>query len=121
MSTNRLFDVFVALALVVVTALTVHAGIATSQTVSTSTAAPARNQDRVPVLGGQQAKQPSAAAALDAYDRNPELIIHQQWQRAAGNTLGTPLDRQTRNAIQARWLARYGGTNRTCVLLCGGE
>ncbi len=119
MSTNRLFNVFVVLALVVVTALTIHAGIATSQTVSASTAASARNQDRAPGLGVQQANQPPAAASLDAYDRNPKLIVHQAWQRAAGNTLSTSLDQQTPDAIQARWLARYGGTNRSCVLLCG--
>jgi hypothetical protein len=120
MSTSRLFNLFVALALVVVTALTIHAGIATSQAVSTNPAAPAKNLDRGPELWGQDASQPSRAAALDPHERNPKLIEYREQQRAAGNRLGTLLDHQTRDAIQARWLAQHGGTNRTCVLLCGG-
>ena len=36
------------------------------------------------------------------------------------NSASNMLDQRTRDAIQARWLAQYGGTNRTCVLLCGG-
>jgi hypothetical protein len=116
-----LFNVIVALALVVVTALTVHAGIATSQTVSTNTAALAKNLDRGPESWEQEANQPSYAAALDPHERNPKLIEYRERQRAAGNTLGISLDRQVRDAIQARWLAQHGGTNRTCVLLCGGQ
>ena len=40
---------------------------------------------------------------------------------AAQNSTGRTLNQQTRDAILARWLARHGGTNRTCVLLCGGR
>jgi hypothetical protein len=121
MSTSRLFNVFVALALVAVTALTIHAGIATSQAVSTNPAAPAKHLDRGPELWGQDARQPSHAAALDPHERNPNLIEYREQPRAAGNRLETPLDQQTRDAIQARWMAQHGGTNRTCVLLCGGQ
>jgi len=39
---------------------------------------------------------------------------------SAQNSTGYTLDQQSRDAIQARWLARHGRTNRTCVLLCGG-
>ncbi len=58
----------------------------------------------------------SAMRPADALDNAALAVSSQGGQRSAGITL----NQRTRDAIQARWLARYGGTSRTCVLLCGG-
>jgi hypothetical protein len=136
MSTSRLFNVFVALALVVVTALTVHAGIATSEVVS-SPKAVLDQHERHPAFAN-----PSAALAEQArlaYRRgewnagnsvaSPAFDMEQarlSWRAStpvasAQNSTGRTLNQQTRDAIQAWWLAQHAGTNRTCVLLCGGQ
>jgi hypothetical protein len=186
MSTSRFFNLFVALALVVVTALTVHAGIATSNLVNSGTIdsegarwmamaefsarqaqeaariqrvqeadtarwlalakayAPTKNAQpaqpaydaetaRWVALGEFYAKQAqeaqriqrvqdadaarwTAMAKFYAKLQTKPFISTHKGQNSTDNTL----DQQTRDAIQARWLAQHGDTNRTCVLLCGG-
>jgi len=89
-----------------VIALTAHAGIATSQVVAGSHVVPDQQQR-------QSAYATSSAAAFD--------VEQARISWGAGALAGPTLDQSTREAIQARWLARYGGTQRTCVLLCGGR
>ena len=124
MRRERLFSLIVVIgAMAMAITLASRAGDAASQTVSTSTSALPKNLDRGPELRAQDTSQPSNATALDPHERNPWLNEYWQGQRAAENALrrGAVLDQQTRDAIRARWLALYSGTNRTCVLLCGGE
>ena len=108
MSTNRLFNLLVAVTLVTMALLTIQAGVATSQ-----------------VSAGPQ----SAAVHLTGIDGDLRLNLHDPRQitntqalvASAPNTSGHTLSQQTRDAIRARWLARFGDTHRTCVLLCGGR
>ncbi len=128
MSTNRLFYVFVTFALVMVAALTIHAGIATSQVMSSPKAV-------LDVHERQSADTKLSAASAElqwlAYRRGewrtsssamPVFDVEQariSWRASA--PAGFAMKQSTREAIRARWQARYGGTNRTCVLLCGGQ
>lgn len=117
MSANRLFNVLVALALVVVIALTAHAGIATSRVVSSQKVV-FDQRERHPAYAT-----PRVASAAPAFDVERARI---GWRAGAvmafikrQDPAGYAPDQQKREVIQARWLARYGGTHRTCVLLCG--
>jgi hypothetical protein len=108
MSTNRLFNLLVAMVLVMMVLLTVRAGVATSQVATDS---------------------PNAAGHLTGLDGTLRLNLHDPRQItgtqalavSAPNTIGHTLSQQTRDAIRARWMARFGDTHRTCVLLCGGQ
>jgi hypothetical protein len=59
----------------------------------------------------------TSASAASAQDDVRRVMPSNKSQNPAGNTL----NQRTRDTLQARWLAQYGGTNRTCVLLCGGR
>jgi hypothetical protein len=71
----------------------------------------------------QDASQSSDAIALDPHERDPWLAEYRQRQYIANHALrtGASLDQPAREAMRARWLAQYGGTNRTCLLPCGGQ
>ncbi len=58
----------------------------------------------------------ASAPAASAQDDAGRFMPSNKSQNPAGNAL----NQQMRDVIQARWLAQHGGTNRTCVLLCGG-
>lgn len=108
MSANRLFNLLVAVTLVLMALLTVQAAAATVQVAA----------------GSQQAV--SRQTGLDGGSR---LNWHEPHQITSTQSLTTSvpnhssptLSQQTRDAIRARWLARFGDTHRTCVLLCGGQ
>lgn len=108
MSANRLFNLLVAVTLVMTALMTLRAAVATSQVV----ASPHQAASRLTSLDG--------APRLDWHD--PRQITSTQ-----SLTISVPiyssytLSQQTRDAIRARWLARFGDTHRTCVLLCGGQ
>ena len=124
MRSNRLFSLIVTIgAMALAIALTINAGAAAPQ-VASSDEALLLNQhdsrfsaasDAGTAFAVEQARisrgaSASAASAQDDAARSPK------GQHFTGSTL----NHQTRDAIQARWLAQHGGTNRTCVLLCGG-
>ena len=136
MSTNRLFNVFVALALVMVTALTIHAGIATSEVVSNSKVVFDQHERQVTYVNpgadlGDKARlayrrgewNAGSNVAATAFDVEQARLSWEVSAPAASaqNSAGSTLDQQRRDAIQARWLAQPGSTHRTCVLLCGGQ
>jgi hypothetical protein len=121
---KRSFKLLSALGVVaIVVALVISAGGTAPQTASAGKAALPKNLDRGPELWVPSASQPSRATPLDLHERHPESIAYRQSEHVAGDELkqGAPVDQQTRDAIQARWLAQHGDDNRTCVLLCGGR
>jgi hypothetical protein len=136
MSTSRLFDVFVALALAIVAALTIHLGIATSEVMSSPKAVIDQHERHLAFANPSATLAEQARLAYRQGEWNagnsaasPAFDVEQArigWRAAtsassAQNLTGRTLNQQTRDAIQARWLAQHGGTNRTCVLLCGGQ
>ena len=109
MSANRLFNLLIAMVLVMTALLTVRAAVATSQVATDS---------------------PNAATHLINLDGDLRLNWHEPRQITGTQTMTVitapnysryTLSQQTRDAIRARWLARFGDTHRTCVLLCGGQ
>lgn len=109
MSANRLFNLLIAMVLVMTALLTVRAAVATSQVATDS---------------------PNAATHLTNLDGDLRLNWHEPRQITGTQTMTVitapnysryTLSQQTRDAIRARWLARFGDTHRTCVLLCGGQ
>jgi hypothetical protein len=137
MFTSRLFNVFVAVALVMVTAFTIQAAIATSEVLSSPKAA-LDQYERRPTFANPGAAAVAGQARLahrrgewnagnsiaaTAFDVEQARLSWRVGMLAASaqNVTGHTLNQQTRDAVQARWAARHGDDNRTCVLLCGGQ
>ena len=115
MRSNRLSKLIVAIGtMALAIALTINAGSAAPRVAPT---------DEALLLNRHDPRFTEASDAETVLDGEQARI---KWRAstpvaAAQNSTGRTLDQQTRDAIQARWLARHGGTNRTCVLLCGGR
>ena len=114
MRNNRLFSLILVIgAMALAIALTFNAGSAASQVAPT---------DEALLLNRHDPRFTEASDAETVPDGEQTRI---NWRAsspvaAAQNSTGYTLDQQSRDAIQARWLAQHSGTNRTCVLLCGG-
>jgi hypothetical protein len=114
MRCNRLFSLIVAIGtMALAIALTINAGAAASSIASVGNA-PLDQHDRHLEL---------ACEVVTAFDVEQARL---SWEVSvpvvsAQNSASSALDQQTREATQTRWLAQHGGTNRTCVLLCGGQ
>jgi hypothetical protein len=117
MRNNRLFSLIVVIGAIALTiGFVSNAGTAATQKSASIDEALSLNRHD---------PRPSAASYVEAshdvgwasvLDDTALSASSQQGRRSTG----IALDRRTRDVIQARWLAQYGGTNRTCVLLCGG-
>jgi hypothetical protein len=142
MRNNRLFGLIVVIGAMALTiALTFNAWAAAPQIASSDQApSPASSvKARIPRAAATQIEPVDGALLLNRHDPRfsvasdamTALDVEQtriSWGMSASvafnksqNSTGRTLDQQTRDAIQARWLAQHGGTNRTCVLLCGGQ
>ena len=127
MRSNRLFKLIVAIGtMALAIALTFNAGAAAPQVASGESAQLNRHDPRFTVASDagtafdvEQARISwrTTASAVPAQDNSALSVSSEKGRRSTGITL----DQQTRDAIQARWLTQHGGTNRTCVLLCGGR
>ncbi len=117
MRMNRLFSLIMVIgALAVMIGLvSTSAGTAATQSAPVDEALSLNRHDPRSEVASQVAAA-SAAGRVGSPGDTTLLASPQQGRRPAG----IRLDQRTRDAIRARWLARYGGTNRTCMLLCGG-
>ena len=116
MRNNRLFSLIVAIGAMALTiALVSNAGTVATRSAPIDEALSLNRHDPRPGIASQ------VATAFDVRwaGASDDAALSMSSQRGRRST-GITLDQRTRDAIQARWLAQYGGTNRTCVLLCGG-
>jgi hypothetical protein len=139
MRNNRLFSLIVVIgAIALIIAFVSNAGTAATQSALIDETLSLNRHDARPGAASYVATAHDvgwAGALDDSGDRGGGAVggAHDVgWAIALDNTAlsaptqqgrrstGIALDRKTRDAIQARWLAQYGSTNRTCVLLCGG-
>jgi len=128
MRNNRIFSLIVAIgAMALAITLTINAGGAAPQVVASDKAlllnqhdprfSAASDAGTAFALELARISRGATALAASAPDYAARLMSSHKSQNSTGNAL----DGQTRQAIQIRWLAQHGGTNRTCVLLCGGR
>ena len=116
MRNNRLFSLIVVMGAMALTiALVSNAGTVATRSAPIDEALSLNRHDPRPGVASYvvTAFDVGQAGAPD----DPALSVSSQRGR---RSTGITLDQRTRDAIQARWLARRGGTNRTCVSLCGG-
>jgi hypothetical protein len=116
MRKNRLFSLMVVIGVMALAiALVSNDGAAATQSAPSDEALSLNRHDPRPGVASYVAMAHDVGWAGASDDA--ALFTSSQRGRSA---TGITLDRRTRDAIQARWLAQHGGTNRTCVLLCGG-
>jgi hypothetical protein len=116
MRNNRFFSLIMVIGVMALAiALVANTGTAATQRASIDGALLLNRHNPRPEAAGQVAMASDAGQASA-----PDNVTLSVSPHGGRRSTGITLDQRTRDAIQARWLARYGGTNRTCVLLCGG-